>query len=60
MRGSPPALVKAQGAGAAVPAGQATLPFTAQLVNLDSGACWESVFAAAKRNDPGRIRAVIP
>ena len=58
--GSGGIVVKARGPLAAVPATQATLPFTAQLVNLDSGACWQSVFTTAKRNDPGRIRAKIP
>jgi calcineurin-like phosphoesterase family protein/purple acid phosphatase-like protein len=58
--GSGSIVVKAQGASAGVPAGQATSPFTAQLVNLDSGACWESVFATPKRNDPGKIRAAVP
>ena len=53
-------VVKARGPYALVPATQATLPFTAQLVNLDSGKCWASTFTTAKRNDPGRIRAKIP
>jgi hypothetical protein len=35
-----------------------TLPVTAQLVNLDDGACWETVFASAQRN--GTAKVVLP
>jgi predicted phosphodiesterase len=51
---------KARGAAAGVPTLPATFPLTAQLVNLDSGACWESVFSTAKRNETGRVSAAIP
>jgi Calcineurin-like phosphoesterase/Purple acid Phosphatase, N-terminal domain len=51
---------KARSAGAAVPALPATFPLTAQLVNLDSGTCWQSVFATAKRNETDRVSAAIP
>jgi predicted phosphodiesterase len=58
--GSAQIQVRAKGAGAAVPPLPATFPVTAQLVNLDSGACWESVFATPRRNDPGRLIAAFP
>ncbi|MGH7785613.1 MAG: purple acid phosphatase family protein [Candidatus Binatia bacterium] len=53
-------LVKARGAGTALPTLPAVLPVTAQLVNLDTGACWQSVFATAKKNDPSNLKAVLP
>ena len=53
-------LVKARGANAAVPTLPVALPLTAQLVNVDTGACWESVFAIAKKNDSAKFKAVLP
>jgi hypothetical protein len=50
----------AKGAGAGVPPLPATFPVTAQLVNLDSGACWQSVFTTPSRNEPGRLVAKLP
>ena len=32
----------------------------AQLVNLDNGACWESVFPTAKKNEANKVIAVLP
>jgi hypothetical protein len=52
--------VKAKGAATGVSPLAATFPLTAQLANLDSGPCWESVFTTPKRNDPGNISAAIP
>jgi hypothetical protein len=51
--------VQARGTGIGGPSLPAVFPVRAQLVNLDSGTCWESVFASAKRNDPARVRAVL-
>jgi Calcineurin-like phosphoesterase/Purple acid Phosphatase, N-terminal domain len=51
--------VQARGTGIGGPSLPAVFPVRAQLVNLDSGACWESVFATAKRNDPARVTAVL-
>lgn len=53
-------LAKAKGANAAVPTLPVTAPLKAQLVNLDSGACWESVFATAKKNTDKKVIAVAP
>ena len=53
-------LAKAKGANAGVPALPATPPLRAQLVNLDTGACWESVFATAKQNTAKKVIAVTP
>lgn len=53
-------LAKAKGANAAVPTLPAATPLTAQLVNLDTGACWESVFATAKTNTTKKVVAVSP
>jgi hypothetical protein len=53
-------LVKARGAGAAIGALSLTLPVTAQLINLDNGACWESSFATAKKNESDKVIAVLP
>lgn len=53
-------LVKAKGSNSGVPTLPATLPLRAQLVNLDSGACWESVFASAKTNTSKKVVAATP
>jgi len=55
--GSGQILVKGKGAGLGMPTLPATLPFTAQLVNLDNGVCWETPFAAAKLNVAGKVVA---
>ena len=51
---------KASGAGAAVPTLPATFPVTAQLANLDSGACWQSVFTTPRKNDARAVIAAVP
>jgi predicted phosphodiesterase len=51
---------KAKGTGVGTPTTPATFPVTAQLVNLDTGACWQSVFATFKKNEPGKVMAAIP
>jgi len=53
-------LVKAKGAGAGVVPLSVTFPVTAQLVNLDTGACWASVFTAAKKNEASKVVALLP
>jgi hypothetical protein len=53
-------LAKAKGANAGVPTLPVTAPLRAQLVNLDSGACWESMFATAKKNTTKKVIAVTP
>lgn len=53
-------LAKAKGGNAGVPTLPATLPLRAQLINLDSGACWESVFADAKTNTTKKLVAAVP
>jgi len=53
--GSGQILVKGKGAGLGMPPLPATLPLTAQLVNLDNGSCWETPFAAAKLNVAGKV-----
>ena len=53
-------LAKAKGGNAGVPTLPATLPLRAQLINLDSGTCWESVFATAKTNTSKKVVAAIP
>jgi hypothetical protein len=53
-------LVRGKGAGLGVGTLPATPPLTAQLVNLDRGTCWESVFAATRRNDASRVIAATP
>jgi hypothetical protein len=53
------AVVQVKGRGSLPPL-PASLPVTAQLVNLDSGKCWSSQFTAADVNQSGRFLAVIP
>ncbi|MFQ5515441.1 MAG: purple acid phosphatase family protein [Myxococcota bacterium] len=53
-------LMKAKGAGAGLPPLPLTTPVTAQLVNSDTGECWSTSFAAAKKNEAGRFVAVGP
>lgn len=53
-------LAKARGANAAVPTLPVTPPLRAQLVNLDTGACWESTFATATTNTEKKVVAKVP
>jgi hypothetical protein len=53
-------LVKAKGANAGVAPLAVTFPVTAQLVNLDSGACWASVFTTARKNQANKVVALLP
>ena len=48
------------GASLALPSLPLAPPITAQLVNVDHGACWESVFTTTKRNESTRVLAAIP
>lgn len=52
--------VRGKGAALGAMALPATLPVTAQLVNVDSGACWDATFATASKNDATRFTARIP
>jgi acid phosphatase type 7 len=52
--------VKGKGSGLTMPALPLTTPVTAQLVNLDNGACWESEFTTFKASDDGKFKAQIP
>jgi hypothetical protein len=52
--------VKAKGAALMVPSLPGVFPVTAQLVNLDSGACWESIFTAPRTNGPVKVSASLP
>jgi hypothetical protein len=52
--------VRAKGIGVGTPTLPATLPLTAQLVNVDTGACWQSVFTSTHQNLNDRVTAVIP
>jgi hypothetical protein len=53
-------LAKAKGAGTGIGPLAVTFPVKAQLVNLDSGACWESVFAMPKKNTADKVTAESP
>jgi hypothetical protein len=53
-------LVKAKGTGIGMTPLAVTFPVKAQLVNLDSGACWESAFPTAKKNEADKVIAVQP
>jgi hypothetical protein len=53
-------LTKAKGTGTGIGPLAVTEPLRAQLVNLDNGACWESVFPTAKVNTADKIVAVLP
>jgi hypothetical protein len=52
-------VTKAKGAGVGTPAIPVTFPVTAQLVNRDSGDCWESAFLTGSTNELGKVTAVI-
>jgi uncharacterized delta-60 repeat protein len=49
--------VKGKGSGLAMPGLGFTTPVTARLVRIDTGACWESTFAAPIRNDATTFKA---
>jgi hypothetical protein len=53
------ALVKGQGSNLPDPALPLELPVIVQLVNLETGVCWESVFEEShvKKNDAGKFQA---
>jgi hypothetical protein len=50
-------LAKGAGATLGMPTLPATLPLTAQLVNLDNNKCWETVFTTVKVNVAGKTVA---
>ena len=50
-------LLKGKGTALALPASPWTLPVTAQVVARDTGACFETVFATAKKNDTTKFIA---
>jgi hypothetical protein len=52
--------VAGKGAGLGLPSLPLATPVTAQLLQLDGGSCWETVFGTAKKNDPGQFLAVSP
>lgn len=52
--------VLGKGAGLGVPLLPATTPVTAQLLQLDNGSCWESVFTTFKKNDSAQFSAKLP
>jgi len=52
-------VTKAKGAAVGTPATPAAFPVTAQLVNRDSGTCWQSSFTSYSRNEAGKVTAVI-
>jgi hypothetical protein len=51
---------KAKGTGIGNPSLPVTTPVTAQLVNLDSGKCWQSQFTTTRTNQADRVVAAIP
>jgi hypothetical protein len=53
-------LARAKGPGTGIGSLSVTLPLRAQFVNLDSGACYESVFTTAKKNTADRVVAKLP
>jgi calcineurin-like phosphoesterase family protein/purple acid phosphatase-like protein len=52
--------VKTKGANVGSPTLPATLPLIAQLVNTDTGACWQSTFTTTRQNKPDQVVAAIP
>jgi hypothetical protein len=50
----------AKGSRIGAPATPVTLPVTAQLVNPATGACWESTFTTAKKNEAGKLSTSLP
>jgi hypothetical protein len=53
-------VVKGKGTALGAPALPATAPVTAQLINIDTGACWASTFSTTRRNDPTLLVAGVP
>jgi hypothetical protein len=51
---------KAKGSGIGNPTLPVATPLTAQLVNLDNGACWSSEFTTTRKSQADRVVAVIP
>jgi hypothetical protein len=51
---------KARGSGIGDPALPVATPITAQLVNLENGACWSSEFTATRKNQADRLVAIFP
>ena len=50
--------VKGKGANLGLPGALGVVaPITAQLANLDDGACWESVFTTTKKNGATKVVA---
>lgn len=54
------AQVRGKGAGLGAMSLPASLPVTAQLVNLDGGDCWDATFFSATKNDATRFTAKTP
>ncbi len=52
--------VLGKGAGLGLPVLPLSPSVTAQLIQLDNGKCWQTVFTSFKRNDAGTFRARIP
>ncbi|MCC6849492.1 MAG: metallophosphoesterase family protein [Deltaproteobacteria bacterium] len=52
--------VKGAGPSLGLAPGAAAFPLTAQLINLQSGACWQSVFPTSRVNDGVKLSAKIP
>jgi hypothetical protein len=52
--------VKAKGANVGSPTLPATPPLVAQLVNTDTGACWQSTFTTTRQNRHDHVVAAIP
>jgi len=52
--------IGAKGAGVQPLAPPYALPVTTQMVNSDTGECWEAVLSAAKKNEAGKFVAVAP
>lgn len=52
--------IKGKGAGLGLSTLPATVPVTAQLINLDSGACWGSSFSTAKSSTAAAFKASAP
>ena len=50
----------AQGRGLSLPVLPATLPLRAQLVNDETGICWEAVFTNSKQNTTALLRGKLP
>ena len=51
---------KGRGAGLGMQSLLASFPLTAQLINRDTGACWQSAFPSAKTNTADKVTAALP